>query len=294
MERESAGFTFEGIGTSWCVLTDGELLREDTKACILDYLRVFNERFSRFLENSEATAFRAAEAGEHPISEEFSVLLSRADELRRVTNGLYDPAVGGLLEQAGYDATYSMTRRPGVADFTLPKWELHGQTLSIDGPVVFDHGGMGKGYCIDRVAEILASRGYAHYLVDGGGDMYGTTKHHGEPWKIALEYPGKPDTAAGVVELQNQGLAVSDSFRRRWKKWHHIVHPFLRTPVESVHGVVAVAPNAWEADSATSALFFSDTERYAAVAKSLNSRYLVFHSDGRTEVSADWSGELFI
>src|SRR3989338_3947241 len=120
MERKSAGFTFGGIGTSWCVLTDGELLREDTKACILDYLRVFNERFSRFLNDSEANAFRNAEAGRYEISEEFAVLLARAGELRHLTKGLYDPAVGGLLEQAGYDATYRMTPRPGVADFTLP------------------------------------------------------------------------------------------------------------------------------------------------------------------------------
>ena len=294
MDSNSSGFTFEGIGTSWCILTDDGELRKDVQADILDYMRAFNERFSRFLDNSEANAFRAAEVGEYPVSEEFAVLLTRAHELRRLTSGLYDPAVGGLLEQAGYNASYSMTPRSGIAEFMLPKWELRGHTLRIDGPVVFDLGGMGKGYCIDKVAEILASRGYAYYLVDGGGDIFGTTKRGGEPWRVALEYPGKPDIAAGMVLLKNEGLAVSDSFRRRWGKWHHIVHPHLREPIENVLGAVAVAPSAWDADCATSALFLSDAGEYAAVAKFLNARYLVFRSDGTTAVTADWSGELFV
>ncbi|MDO8576396.1 MAG: FAD:protein FMN transferase [bacterium] len=292
--KEEERFAFTGIGTSWCILVDGTELREDVRSHILDYVRVFNERFSRFLNDSEACAFKKATAGGYQISEEFAALLARADELRTLTHGLYDPAVGGLLDQAGYDAAYTMVPRPGVAEFVLPEWEIRGRTLSIDGPAVFDLGGMGKGYCIDRIAEILSGHGYPYYLVDGGGDMYGTSKQSGEPWRVALEYPGKPDTAAGMVLLKNEGIAVSDTFRRRWGGWHHIVHPFSRLPVEEVLGVAAVAPTAWDADCATSALFFTDACEYAAVGKSLNAKYLVFRSDGATAVSADWDGELFL
>lgn len=294
MESQSPEFTFAGIGTSWCVLVDGTELREDVRSDILDYMRVFNERFSRFLNDSEACAFKAATAGEYQISEEFATLLTRANELRSLTRGLYDPAVGGLLEEAGYDAAYSMAPRPGVAEFVLPEWSIRGRTLSIDGSVVFDLGGMGKGYCIDRIAGILAGHGYPYYLVDGGGDMYGTSKQAGEPWRVALEYPGRADTAAGMVLLKNEGLAVSDTFRRRWGRWHHIVHPFSRVPVENVLGVAAVAPTAWDADCATSALFFAEPGEYAAVGKSFNAKYLVFRSDGTTVVSTDWAGELFV
>ncbi len=294
MEDRSAGFTFTGIGTSWCILVDGESLSRDVEERILEYIRVFNARFSRFLNDSEATAYRSADAGEYPISEEFATLLSRADELRHLTEGLCDPAVGGLLELAGYDATYSMAPRPGTANFILPKWKITGQTLSIDRPVVFDIGGMGKGYLIDKVAKILESCGYRHYMVDGGGDIFATTKRGGEAWRVALEYPGKPNMAVGVVELKNQGVAVSDSFRRRWGKWHHIVHPFLKAPIENVLGVVAVARNAWDADCLTSALFFTDEGEYSKVAKEFGACYLVFRSDGLTRVSPNWEGELFL
>lgn len=294
METGSATFTFTGIGTSWCILTDDVPLHEHTRESVLDYIRVFNRRFSRFLSDSEVNAYRTARPGEYSISEEFATLLSRADELRRLTEGVYDPAVGALLEQAGYDAVYSMVPQPTTAQFILPKWTIDGCMLTIDGPVVFDLGGMGKGYCIDRVADILEEYGHRQYLVDGGGDMYGTIKQNGEPWRIALEYPGKPDVAAGIVQLENQGIAVSDTFRRRWGRWHHIVHPLLCAPVESVAGAVAIAQTAWAADCATSALFFSREERYPAIAHSFAPRFLVFRDNGSAYVSSDWSDELFL
>ncbi|MDO8552825.1 MAG: FAD:protein FMN transferase [bacterium] len=293
MEKENSGFTFEGIGTSWCILVDGEPLRQDAKERVLDFIRIFNARFSRFLDNSEVTAYREAGAGEYAISEEFALLLARAEQLRRLTGGMYDPAVGGLLEHAGYGKTYCLTERPGLAKFVLPKWHISGSKLAIDGPVVFDLGGMGKGYCIDRVSRILEDFGYRHYLVDGGGDMYGTSKLEGVPWEVALEYPGKPDMAAGIVKLRNEGLAVSDIFRRRWKGWHHIVDPHLRSPIMHTVGIVAAAGNAWDADCATSAIFLADESRHQEAAKHFGSRYLVFRADGTAHASHDWEGELF-
>ena len=103
--------------------------------------------------------------------------------------------------------------------------------------------------------------------------------------------PGKADTAAGMVLLKNEGFAVSDTFRRRWGGWHHIVHPYLRAPIETILGVAAVAPTAWDADCATSALFFAEPGEYAAVAKSLGASYLVFRPDGSTLVSAGLGGQ---
>ncbi|MEK7177154.1 MAG: FAD:protein FMN transferase [Patescibacteria group bacterium] len=294
MEDKSAGFQFTGIGTSWCVLIDGEVLDKDTREKILDYVQVFDNRFSRFINTSEASSFRNSPAGKYPLSSEFALILKRADELRELTSGLSDPAVGALLELAGYDSDYSMSPKADLKNFVLPKWQLDGETLELDRGAVFDIGGMGKGYLIDKIAEILEKNGYRHYMVDGGGDIFATTKSDGSPWRVAIEYPGKPDMAAGVVELKNQGLAVSDTFRRRWGNWHHIVHPVLKTPVESVLGVAAVSGNAWDADSATSALFFADEDKYSAVADAFGASYLVFKSDGRTRVSKNWKGELFV
>lgn len=286
-------FAFSALGTKWSISVDGDALKDEEKEAILKYASDFERRFSRFLPDSEVNAFRDASAGEYEISKEFSVLLSAAARLRRLSGGVYDPAVAGLLERAGYDTGYAMEPRPDAHEFVLPKWSLAGNMLSLDGPTSFDLGGTAKGYCIDKVADVLLRLGHGHFIVDGGGDMYATSKKDGSAWRVAVQYPGKPDTAAGVVELKDGGIAVSDSFRRRWGTWHHVVHPHQKRAVEHIIGAVAVAPGAWQADCMTSGLFLSPLEAYPSLAREYGATYLVFNDDGTATVSANWKGELF-
>lgn len=284
-------FDFQGLGTAWSVAIDAPSIPDDLAARVVEYARDFESRFSRFLSGSEVNAFREARPGTYPITPEFTRLLARADELRALTGGIYDPAVGGVLEGAGYGAQSGLA----LVDYGnhLPIWSISGEMITLDGPIAFDLGGIGKGYCIDRIADIIRAAGYEHFIVDGGGDMYGTTKADGRPWRAAIEYPGKPDTAAGIVELANEGLAVSDTFRRRFGKWHHLMDPNAKKSVETVVGAAAVAPDAWSADCMTSGLFFAPPERYREVAAALQARYLVFSANGRATMSEDWRGELF-
>jgi len=288
-------FAFSALGTQWSILVDHDVFSETNKKAILDEVASFEGRFSRFRPESEVNQFREASAGTYAISDEFVSLLASADRLRTLTGGIYDPAVGGLLEHAGYDKEYRMEPDAEATCYALPRWSLapSEKTITIDGPVVFDFGGIGKGYCIDLVAELLKQQGYAYFLVEGGGDMYGTTKRDGSAYRIALEWPGKPDTAFGIVELQYQGVAVSDSFKRRWKNWHHIIDPHVRKPITAIIGCAALAPNAFSADQMTSGLFLSGKERYRDISSALGAEFVVFHADGTAQISPKFPGELF-
>lgn len=286
-------FSFQALGTQWTILVDEETLTAYDTEALFQKLKTFEEHFSRFLPGSEVNQFREAKAGRYTISEEFTRLLEVADQLRKLTAGRYDPAVGGLLEHAGYDPAYRMVPDEQAMTYQLPQWSLEGRELTIDGPVIFDLGGIGKGYAIDLVAKTLQEQGHHFFLVDGGGDMYGTTKRDGSVFRVALEWPGKPDTAFGVVELRHQGLAVSDSFKRRWKEWHHILDPQSKKPIAEILGCAALAKSAFAADCMTSALFLSSPEQYGAVAQTFKAEYVVFRKDEAVSVSAAWPGELF-
>ncbi|MEK9151615.1 MAG: FAD:protein FMN transferase [Patescibacteria group bacterium] len=285
-------FTFKGLGTVWSIIVDGTSLRDETKAAIVQYVAWFEKHFSRFLPGSEVNMFRESPAGDFVVSKEFALLLATAGRLRTLTDGAYDPAVGTILETAGYGGKQGLKPLKKTVP-TLPQWSLADTTLTIDGPIAFDLGGIGKGYCIDKVANILRRFGCDYYLVDGGGDMAVTTKADGSAWRVAIEYPGKPDTAASLAELSHQGLAVSDSFRRKWGKWHHLIDAQGKKPIEGIIGCAAVAPDTWAADRMTSGLFFAPVESYPALAKEFAASYLIFRSDGTASVSPDWGGEIF-
>lgn len=287
-------FSFSALGTEWSLLIDESVFPETHQKAILEAVAVFENRFSRFLPGSEVNQFRDASAGTYQISREFALLLTRADRLRTLTGGVYNPAVGGLLERTGYDQKYRLQADDqAISEYQLPTWSLTGEMLTLSGGVVFDFGGIGKGYCIDMVATLLGKCGYEYFLVEGGGDMYGTKKKDGSAYKIALEWPGRPDTVFGVVELKYQGIAVSDTAKRRWGGWHHIIDPTTKKPIESVVGATAVAPTAFAADCMTSGLFLSDPGKYSALAEDLGARFVVFRKNDMVQASPDWQGELF-
>jgi len=285
-------FSFTGLGTKWSVRVDGGSFQDQAKEAILRSVENFESHFSRFLLSSEVNAFRESSAGIYIISKEFSLLLSVADRLRILTKGSYNPAVASLLEDRGYGTKQGFYSLKKMDNACVPAWSLIGDKLTIDGPIAFDLGGIGKGYCIDRVADIIRSFGYDFFLVDGGGDMVATTKADGSPYRIAVEYPGKPDMAASIVNLSNRGIAVSDIFRRRFGKWHHLIDVQEGKSVENIIGCTALAQNAFMADCMTSGLFFAPIENYPLLAQEFNAEYLVFKNDGKALVSTRWPGEL--
>lgn len=297
-------FTFDALGTTWTILID-QVVEEDegsigqleqTRLELIKLTNNFELQFSRFIAQSQACQFRHAMAGTYSISSELTHILSRADVLKQLTDGLFDPAIGGLLEILGYDPAYQL--KPDVQllkNWQIPIWSLDESSnlLKIDGPVIFDIGGTGKGYWIDVLSEYLLKVGYPYHLVDGGGDMVATTKANGEGFVVALEWPGRPDMAIGEVALSNQGLAVSDTFRRRWHDWNHLVDWSRKQAVQQINGCMAIASTAWRADEMTSMLALSEASQYSSRVQFLSGEYLVIKSDNQILVSDNWPGQFF-
>lgn len=286
-------YRFESMGTGWSIAIDHDQVPQSLWTQLHETSREFDHRFSRFIADSEVSQFRQAAAGTYQVSPLLAELLTQADQLRSLTSGKFDPAIGGLLEKAGYDPTYSFKPQNETDTFSLPRWSIEGQALTIDGPVVLDLGGTGKGFWIDQLAQQLRTAGFESFIVDGGGDMMATHKRDGSAWRVALEWPGEADRAIGVVELQNQGLAVSDVFKRRWGNWHHLVDVAHQQPVQRVAWAAAVSPSACLADCMTSVLTLCSAAIYATAAQQFSAQYLVISSDNQLHVSPNWTGELF-
>lgn len=285
-------FEFEAFGTRWAILTDNQELKSNLKKSILKETENFDNRFSRFKTNNEIDKLRNQKAGTYIISNDLAKILEIHDKFRKLTKDKFDPAVGGLLEKAGYDQKYSFTQRD-ISSYKIPKWSLHKNKLSISGPIVFDFGGIGKGYWIDNISKMLNSAGYKNHLVDGGRDIFATTKSNGSGWKIAIEWPGKPGIAIGTVMLKNQGFAASNTVTRSWGNWHHLIDIQKKLPRQNLLGSVAITHSALSADQMTSALALCEKKHYEKIAQKYSAQYLLFSLDGKIEISQNWSGELF-
>ena len=145
--------------------------------------------------------------------------------------------------------------RCGFDAVTLPQ--------SDDGPVVFDKpnlqcdfGGIVKGYAVDRVMSLLASRGVTDALVQLGGEVAARGDNDGKPWRVGVQNPLDMDAVWGVVEHRGD-LRVSTSGNYRQPmiingiSYYHIFDPKTGLPVsQQVLGVTVIATGT-DADNAT-------------------------------------------
>lgn len=278
---------FEAIGTQWSIETDVPLSISLQKK-IQTRIEMFDATYSRFRADSLVTQ-AAKNTGIYVFPDDAETLFGFYEKLYVVTNGKVTPLIGGMLEKAGYDATYSFQPR---AQQKLPKltdaMERSGHTLKIHVPVTIDIGAAGKGYLVDSICELLDAEGITSYVVDASGDM--CHKGTGEN-KVGLEHPLDPMKIIGAIDVTNESICASAVNRRQWGNGlHHVFDPDEMAPTNEIIATWVIADSAMVADGIATALFFTDP---ANIREHFAYEFVRMHADGSVEFSARFEGELF-
>lgn len=256
------------LGTSWWIEVFGGVPATDVRlqTAIIATIEAFAARYSRFAADSEVTRLNHERALHHP-DQALIDILSYGQGLFGRTSGYFNLLLGETLEARGYDSQYSFT--PTKEPLTLPD-PRHDLVITPElitqsrGKI--DLGGFGKGYLIDILAAQLQENGVPEFLINGGGDLYGTSEH-GNPITVYLEHPTEPETYLGTTTLYHQGFAASSPFKRVWQyagqAYDHIVG-HTEQPLASF----VIAKTARDADAfATMVLLASEDELATAVTK---------------------------
>lgn len=268
---------FEALGTHWYISSQNIASLADKVANTLERI---DQRWSRFRDDSEVSRL-AKTPGVLRINPEERALLDCYKRLYDVTQGRVTPLIGDTLADAGYDATYSL--RPSEAIREPMKWDealvLREGSLETLQPVLIDIGAAGKGYAIDRIAELLADE--AWYVIDAGGDI----RSRG-PLQVGLEDPYQPKNVIGFAQLDSQSIAASATHLRTWGEWHHVIDPVRLQPVRDIIASWVVSGSAMWSDGLATALFFVEPEWLMRQLKQPFA-YMVAYNDGRIIKSSD-------
>jgi FAD:protein FMN transferase len=204
-------------------------------------------RWSRFRPDSELSHLNAR-AGAEPeaVSEETFLLLERAVDAWRLTDGRFDPTVLGDVLRSGYTTSFD---EPDHA----------ARTARLPAGVGVDPGGIGKGLAADLVVTELLADGADGACVNLGGDIRVAGTPPAASWVVAIEHPWRSDPAA-VVHLRDGAVATSSRLRRRWTTdagaAHHLIDPERGRPVDAeVATATAVAAHGWQAEAFAKAAF---------------------------------------
>ncbi len=260
----------------------------------LEEIEGLEARLSLFQPGSEIAHLNARAAREPVrVTPGLMALLRQAKELHAQTDGAFDITVAPLVRCWGFMGGTGHLPRPEELESALNKVGMHLVELdpgnftvrfARDG-VMLDLGAIGKGYAIERAAELLREAGVTSALLHGGtSTVYALGEPAaGETWTVAVENPKTALGAAGAgqppavnsaplvrVPLKDEAMSVSavwgKSFEAGGKRLGHVLDPRSGQPVSGAVLAVVVLPSATETDALSTALLTLGLEGHDRIA----------------------------
>ncbi len=238
---------------------DDDLYARQAAAAAFDEVDRLEGELSRFIENSDISRINNLPANQ-PLRLGLDAFecLQLSCWIYVETNGAFDITIGSLLNcRRNEDGSL---RTPSREELNLARQHTGTHLLQLDesehtiqlsvSPVQVDLGGIGKGYAVDRVAELLREWSIETALISGG---YSSVLAIDAPagtkgWPLTLSNPDNRKQILARPCLQGRALSGSGL-----QKGQHIIDPRTAQPVKNKRSAWASAPNAATADALSTA-----------------------------------------
>jgi len=244
---------------------------EESALAALDLIDGLEDQLTVFRDDSEVSRLNVA-AADRPVVVERGLfcLLQLAVELYEKTGGAFDVTAGPLSKLWGFhrrEERLPIEQSVGeVLQRVGSRWlklDASAHSVSFLRPgLQINFGAIGKGYALDRCAEVLQQAGVDDFLIHGGqSSVLARGRRAGEPsgWRVAVRHPLRPETRLGELTLSGAALATSGSSRQHFihhgRRYGHILDPRTGQPAQGVVSATVVASTAAVADALATAFF---------------------------------------
>src|SRR5262249_14330639 len=138
------------------------------------------------------------------------------------------------------------------------------RTVHFDVPgLEINLGSIGKGYALDRAAELLRRRWSVRSGLLHGGDSsilaLGSEPGRSDGWAVGVKHAWAQERRLGTVRVRDRALATSAAtfqhLEYNGRKLGHILDPRTGWPAEGLASATVLAPTAAEADALATARF---------------------------------------
>ncbi len=222
---------------------------------------------SRFIDNSDISRINSSGANSAvSVGPDTFACLELCARLSANTKNVFDVTAGNLIKywsgrsevQGNPDEKEELERarkNTGMHLVYLDK-SNYSVTLKSDN-ICIDLGGFGKGYAVDKMAEILLDWGIDSALIHGGtSSALALGAPPGENgWEITLRNPGNYDSVISRLYLKNMSVNGSGI-----QKGGHIIDIHTACPVKDRSAAWAVCKNAAEGDALSTAFMIMTPE----------------------------------
>jgi len=260
------------MGTVFEILFPAELRsRMEAAHRALDRIRGLEDWMTVFRSDSLISRLNR-EACERPVPVALEVfeLLRLSLELGAKTDWAFDVAAGALWSLWGFQEKAGRIPSREEIDSVLGSSGARLVVLDAEASTVFfrrtgvqlNLGSIGKGFALDRAAELLQNAGVGVALLHAGNSSFlglGDASPKRRGWKISIRHPLDKATSFVTLRLRNQGMGTSGTgeqfFEVDGKRYGHIIDPRSGLPVDRTLSASAIAPTAAVADALSTAFF---------------------------------------
>ncbi|MBX5494161.1 MAG: FAD:protein FMN transferase [Bryobacteraceae bacterium] len=285
------------MGSTYTVAVYGEdrFRLDEAIDAAFDEARRLDRLLSNYRPESEwSRVNREAAAGPVKVSEELFRLLDLCIRYSRESEGAFDITVGPLMKVWGfYKGTGRFPHRAEIRGALSSVGYRNVQLDPVSRTVRFlkpgvnlDPGGIGKGYTVDRMVEILKSKGVHSGLISAGSSsIYAIGAPPGEKgWKVSVRHPKDSRRTVQDFYLKDESMSTSGNYEKFFvangKLYSHIMDPRTGYPAQGMLSVSVIAPRTLDSEAWTKPYYILGRDW---AAKHKPNHFRVFLCEDRSE-----------
>ena len=148
----------------------------------------------------------------------------------------------------------------------------------------FDFSAIGKGYAIDKIAELMEKNGVNNYFIEIGGEIRAKGLKFSEEWIFGIERPTNSEKSPYIAfNVPSKGISIATS--GEYREPNHI---WGKGPRDLISVTVATS-DAASADAWATALYVLGKEKGLDIAEKNNLEVFFITNNGDSIQSTNWS-----
>ncbi len=243
----------------------------------LDRIDELESQMTIYRDESEVSELnRRAQTEAVAVEERLFGLLQLAAKLTNETWGAFDVTAGPLIKAWGFFRRQGRVPTPAERQEAIDRVGMRHVELNPDDKSVrfrkpgveINLGSIGKGYALDRCAELIRQHGVRSALLHGGGSsVFAIGGQPSDPkgWPVGIRHPWDESKRIATVHLRDQALGTSAATHQHFdynrRKFGHLLDPRTGRPAEGIASASAIAPSAAHADALATAFYVLGVEK---------------------------------
>ena len=274
---------------------DGEEAFAANCAAVSDILENYHKLFDIYYEYAGINNLKTVNknAGKEPVKVDRELIdfLLYAKEIYTLTRGKTNIAMGSVLK-LWHDAREDGINSPEKAyipdETSLNEAAKHTDIDDViinetdctvflaDPQMSIDVGALGKGYAVEKAAELLISKNVTSYVLNIGGNIRAIgEKVTGKGFITGITNPDKSSLESFVcrIDIRDISLVTSGDYERFYtvdgEHYHHIIDPETNMPSKYFSSVSVLTKDSGLADALSTALFCMSYEEGLAIIENI-------------------------